>query len=48
MMSPEQLSDYANALLRVLIDYSPKLISAILILFVGLYAIRLINRSSEK
>lgn len=41
---PEQLTDYANHFLRVLIDYSPKLISAFIILFVGLYTIRLINR----
>jgi len=32
----------------MLIDYSPKLISAILILFIGLYAIRLINRVIRK
>ena len=35
---------YINHFFKVLIDYSPKLISAVLILFVGLYAIRLINR----
>ena len=28
----------------MLIDYSPKLISALLILFIGLYAVRLVNR----
>ena len=35
---------YINNFFKVLIDYSPKLISAFIILFVGLYAIRLINR----
>jgi small conductance mechanosensitive channel len=35
---------YLNKIFNALIDYSPKLISAIVILFVGLYAIRLINR----
>ena len=48
MMSPEQLSNYATKFLDVLVDYSPKLISAFLILFVGIYAIRLINRIITK
>ncbi|AWK04329.1 mechanosensitive ion channel protein [Flavobacterium crocinum] len=47
-MSPEQLSSYANAIINILVDYSPKLISAFIVLFVGLYAIRLINRSIRK
>lgn len=38
------VTGYANTFIQVLIDYSPKLISAFLILFVGLYAIRVINR----
>ncbi|WP_089353999.1 mechanosensitive ion channel family protein [Flavobacterium sp. ov086] len=48
MMSPEQLSNYATKLIDVLVDYAPKLISAFLILFVGIYAIRLINRIITK
>lgn len=44
MMSPEQLSNYSVQLIDKLIGYAPSLISAIIILFVGLYAIRLINR----
>ena len=40
--------NYINKFFTVLLDYSPKLISAILILFVGLYAIRLINRMVRK
>lgn len=44
MMSPEQISTYATKFIDVLVDYAPKLISAFLILFVGIYAIRLINR----
>jgi small conductance mechanosensitive channel len=47
-MSPENLSTYATKYIDILIDYSPNLISAILILFVGLYAIRLINRIIRK
>ncbi|WP_394346641.1 mechanosensitive ion channel family protein [Flavobacterium zhairuonense] len=47
-MSPEQLASYTTRLINLLIDYSPKLFSAFLILFVGLYAIRLINRLIRK
>lgn len=47
-LSPEYLTNYAENFVTVLIDYSPKLISAFLILFVGLYAIRLINRFIRK
>jgi small conductance mechanosensitive channel len=47
-VNPEHIANYAETFLKVLIDYSPKLISAFLILFVGLYAIRLINRLIRK
>ncbi|MEN2415604.1 mechanosensitive ion channel family protein [Flavobacterium mesophilum] len=47
-MSPEQLASYTTRLINLLIDYSPKLFSAFLILFIGLYAIRLINRLIRK
>lgn len=47
-VNPNQLSSYATKFIDILIDYSPKLISAFLILFVGLYAIRLINRIIRK
>jgi len=47
-LDPNQLGNYATRFLNVLLDYSPKLISAFLILFVGLYAIRLINRIIRK
>jgi small conductance mechanosensitive channel len=47
-VNPNQLSTYATKFIDVLIDYSPKLISAFLILFIGLYAIRLINRIIRK
>jgi small conductance mechanosensitive channel len=43
-LSPEHISSYAETFIKVLIDYSPKLISAFLILFVGLYVIRVLNR----
>lgn len=36
--------EYASAFLQKLVDYSPRIVSAFLVLIVGLYAIRLINR----
>ena len=42
------LGQYIREFVKVLIDYSPKLISAFLILFIGLYAIRFINRLVKK
>ena len=43
-INPNLLTDYINTFFKVFLEYSPKIISAFLILFVGLYAIRLINR----
>lgn len=34
---------YIKGFIKVLVDYSPKLISALLILFIGIYSIRFIN-----
>ena len=42
------ITSYASKFIEVLIDYSPKVISAFVILFVGLYAIRIINRIIRK
>ncbi len=47
-VDPEHIATYAETFIKVLIDYSPKLISAFLILFVGLYAIRILNRLIRK
>ncbi|WET04541.1 mechanosensitive ion channel domain-containing protein [Flavobacterium sp. YJ01] len=47
-LSPEQVSKYISRFIDILVDYSPKLISAFIILFIGLYAIRLINRIMRK
>lgn len=44
----DQITNYTQKIIGELIEYSPKLISAFLILFVGLYAIRLINRIIRK
>ncbi|MFV8373735.1 mechanosensitive ion channel family protein [Flavobacterium sp. LB1P62] len=48
ILNPNQLTGYADTFIKELIDYSPKVISAFIILFVGLYAIRLINRIIRK
>lgn len=47
-VNTEHIATYAETFIKVLIDYSPKLISAFLILFVGLYIIRVINRLIRK
>jgi small conductance mechanosensitive channel len=40
--------EYWNDFLKLLLDYSPKVVSALFILFVGLYSIRFINRLVKK
>jgi len=47
-LNTENVTNYAETFIKVLIDYSPKLISAFIILFVGLYAIRIISRLIRK
>lgn len=42
------LSNYSKEFVKILLDYSPKLISALIILFVGIYVIRIINRVVKK
>ena len=42
------LAEYTSKFIKELIEYSPKLISAFIILFVGLYVIRLLNRLSRR
>lgn len=37
-------ADYVDQFIKLLIDYSPKLITAFIVLFVGLYIIRILNR----
>ena len=41
-------NEYLNGFWQLIIEYSPKLISAFLVLFVGLYVIRFINRMVRK
>ena len=47
-LNPNYIADYSENLFKIIIDYSPKLISAFLILFLGLYFIRLINRLTRR
>ena len=39
---------YTNSFAKMLIDYSPRLIAAILLLFVGIWVIKIINSASRK
>ncbi|MGK4566931.1 mechanosensitive ion channel family protein [Flavobacterium sp. 3HN19-14] len=43
-----QIPTYAEQFIKSVVDYCPKLLSAFLILFVGIYAIRFINRLIKK
>lgn len=43
-LDPNYIAGYTETMLKSLIEYSPKLLSAFIILFMGLYAIRIINR----
>lgn len=41
-------TEYANSFTKVIIDYTPKLIAAILLLIVGIWAIRLLTKLARK
>ena len=41
-------AEYIDQISKMAIDYSPKLITALVILFIGLYVIRLINRLARR
>ena len=47
-LDPNYISKYADILITKLIEYCPKVVTAFIILFVGLYAIRIINRIIRK
>jgi small conductance mechanosensitive channel len=47
-LDPNYIAGYANTFINKLIEYSPQVISALIILFIGLYAIRIINRLIRK
>jgi small conductance mechanosensitive channel len=44
----KSFADYIDQFIKMIIEYSPKLITAVIVLFLGLYAIRLINRLIRK
>ncbi len=44
----QTITNYTETFIKVFTDYSPKLISAFVILFVGLYTIRVVNRLVRK
>lgn len=46
--SSDYVGKYATQFITILVDYSPRLISALLILFIGLYVVRFINRMIRK
>lgn len=47
-VNPNQLTNYATLLWNAVLDYSPKIISAFVILIVGIYAIRFITGLIKK
>nr|WP_315250048.1 mechanosensitive ion channel domain-containing protein [uncultured Flavobacterium sp.] len=44
LLDTNYIESYANTLVSTVLEYSPKVISALIILFIGLYTIRIINR----
>lgn len=46
--TPQAIQDYTQQFFSILVSYAPRLISSFVILFVGLYLIRLINRLVRK
>lgn len=48
LLDTEKINTYKDKFVAILVDYSPRLIGAFLILFVGLWAIRLLNRLAQR
>ena len=48
IVNTSYIEQYSASFIKALIDYSPKLIAAILLLFIGIWVIRLINKVSRK
>src|SRR5690349_17810254 len=42
------VEQYSQKFINILIDYSPKLVAALLLLFIGIWTIRIINKVSRK
>ena len=48
LLEINSLTEYLKKFSEIIIDYSPKLITALFVLFIGLYTIRIINRVVRK
>ncbi len=48
LLEINSLTEYLKQFWEILIDYSPKLITALIVLFIGLYTVRIINRLVRK
>lgn len=48
ILDTNYIEQYANIIITKILEYSPQIISALIILFIGLYAIRIINRLVRK
>lgn len=48
LVDTEKITTYTDQFIAILVDYSPKLISAFLILFIGLWAIKFINGLAQR
>lgn len=44
----DYIERYTQKIINILIDYSPKLVAALLLLFIGIWVIRIINKVSRK
>ena len=47
-LDPNYIEQYASIIVAKILEYSPQVVSAVIILFIGLYAIRIINRLIRK
>jgi small conductance mechanosensitive channel len=48
LVDPDKISSYTDRIVTRIIDYSPKLVSAFLLLFVGLWLIGFLNKLAQK
>ena len=48
LLEINSLTDYLKGIFKIFVEYSPKIVTAFIILFIGLYAIRIINRIVKK
>ncbi len=48
LLEIKSLTEYFKSVFKTFVEYSPKIITAFVILFIGLYAIRIINRLVKK